>query len=599
MKRTIGLISLIITIAATLPMAAWVFPAQPVIAAACPTGTSGVPAVDGVQPPSIQNNLTNTITVTGANFEDGAVVILDGYGALGTTCLTPTVLTATVPAGIPGSQSGRDYPVIVVNPNTNESNDDVTLKVFAVAAAAVTPTPTATPQPTAFARPILTVQSYGASSRELTPGENIDFEMTLQNLGQIQATNVMVTFEAGDLIPRVTGGVQALGDIWPGGSHRFFQPFTVSRSVSGQIASLKVTAQYNDVYGAAYSETFNLTFPLVQRASGPAAPTPTPTPRPGLRPQIVIEGYAVDVERLQPGTIFEITLNARNLGAYAAKGVNMIVGGGTVSDGGSGTPSPGGISGGSSDLTNFAPFGSSNVQFLGDVSANGALTATQRLVVNVSTQPGAYPFKVSFTYTDETGQRYVDEQVVTLLVYSLPQLDVNFYRDPNPIFAGQPSPLPVQVTNLGREAAVLGNMEVTSTDGEVVNNIILVGRLEPGGYFTMDPMLMPYQPGPLTVTVRINYNDNFNQPQIIERTLTVDVLEMAVEPIPDGSEGSPGEPQPAPAETLLQKIWRFIRGLLGLDSAPPAGGSEGMPQEGFPQEGVPVEPIPMPVPGKG
>jgi hypothetical protein len=43
-------------------------------------------------------------------------------------------------------------------------------------------------------------------------------------------------------------------------------------------------------------------------------------------------------------------------------------------------------------------------------------------------------------------------------------------------------------------------------------------------------------------------------------------------------------------ETLLQKIWRFILGLFGLDSAPPEGGT-----------GPGGEPTPEPVmpPGKG
>jgi len=544
---------------------------RPVQAAACGAGPL-TPVIDKVQPSTISNATQTTITVRGSGFEDGAIVVLESYGTLETTCISSGVLTAVVPAGVPGEYNGKSYDVTVINPSGNSTKKHHALTV-------VTPIPTATPgapQPTAFVRPILTVQSYGASSPQLLSHQDIDFEMTLQNLGQAAATNVVVTFIAGDLIPRTTGGVQALGTIAPGQSVRFFQPFTTG-SLSGSVAVLDVQVDYTDASGAAYSGTFKLTFPVVQRG-GAAAPTPTPTPQPLVRPQLVIDHYTVDVEQLLPGLLFTLTLEVHNRGTADAKGVTMIVGGGTVSEGGEGTPSAGGISGGSGEFTNFAPVGSSNVQLLGDLASGAVLTAAQDLVVNVSTNPGAYPFKVSFAYVDPTGRRYVDDQVITLLVYTPVQIDLGFYRDPNPIFAGQPNALPLQITNLGRAGVVFGNMEVTAEGAQLTNNIILVGRLDPGGYFTMDATLIPDQPGPLTLTVTLNYSDDFNKPQTITRTLEVEVQEMP--PMEPGMEGGEIPPDMVPqSETLLQRIWRFILGLLGLDSGAPTPGGE-VPLEG-------------------
>lgn len=554
---------------------------QPVRAAACGAGPL-TPVINKVQPSSISNATQTTITVRGSGFEDGAIVVLESYGVLETTCVSSDVLTAVVPAGVPGEYNGKQYDVTVINPSGSSTKKHNALTV-------VTPIPTATPgapEPTAFVCPILTVQSYGASSPQLISHQDIDFEMTLQNLGQAAATNVVVTFTAGDLIPRTTGGVQALGTIAPGQSVRFFQPFTTG-SLSGSVAVLDVQVDYTDATGTAYTSAFKLTFPVAQRG-GAAAPTPTPTPQPLVRPQLVIDRYTVDVERLLPGLSFTLTLEVHNRGTADAKGVTMIAGGGTVSEGGEGTPTAGGISGGSGEFTNFAPVGSSNVQLLGDLASNAALTATQNLVVNVSTNPGAYPFKVSFTYVDPTGRRYVDDQVITLLVYTPVQVDVGFYRDPNPIFAGQPNALPLQVTNLGRAGVVFGNMEVTAEGAQLTNNIILVGRLDSGGYFTMDAMLIPDQPGPLTLTVTLNYSDDFNEPQTITRTLEVEVQEMSF-PEP-GMEGGEMPPDRVPqSETLLQRIWRFIRGLLGLDSGVPT--TPGGPGEYIPTPGeeVPLE----------
>jgi hypothetical protein len=92
----------------------------------------------------------------------------------------------------------------------------------------------------------------------------------------------------------------------------------------------------------------------------------------------------------------------------------------------------------------------------------------------------------------------------------------------------------------------------------------------------------------------VDYTDDFNQSQTITQTLQVEVLES--DPIIDpGDSGEDGgvEPPPAAQETLWQMVWRFIRGLLGLDSARPAptGPDDFVP----PDEG----PIIVPPGGKG
>jgi hypothetical protein len=287
-------------------------------------------------------------------------------------------------------------------------------------------------------------------------------------------------------------------------------------------------------------------------------------------------------------------MTVQNTGNIPAQRVTMIVGGGSSGGTGGETPQPGGVSGGSGEFTNFAPVGASNVQTLGDLGAGGSIQAKQDLIVNVSTSPGAYPMKVTFSYLNDKGEVINDEQVITLLVYSLPNVDVSFYRPPDPFFVGQPGALPIQVSNLGKRLAVLGNMKVTSTSGFIENGTLLVGSLDTGGYVTLDSTFIPEQPGPMSLEVTIDYTDDFNQPRTITRALEIEVMEAFIEPTPDPSLGE-GEAFPIPTEeSALQKVWRFILGLLGLDSAPPTNGDPGIvPVE--PQE----EPLPGPNPGSG
>jgi hypothetical protein len=310
---------------------------------------------------------------------------------------------------------------------------------------------------------------------------------------------------------------------------------------------------------------------------------------------LIISGYKTDVVLLQPGLQFKLDLTINNMGDLPAKSVTMIVGGGSSSSGGGGTPGPGGVSGSSGDFTNFAPLGTSNVQSLGDILAQTSLVASQQLIVNVNTSPGAYPMKITLSYTDSHGTQVNDEQVITLLVYSMPNVDVGFYQPVTDLFTSQANLLPLQVINMGRKSAILGNMTVTSEAGTMENSQAFIGTLEPGGYFTLDVMLTPGMAGQVDVLVTINYTDDFNTARTITKTLTVNVVEMEVDPSLDPSNpnfnngGIPGE-QP---ETTWQKIVRFILGLFGLDSSAPAGSQ--------PIQGEPTKPqiIPISPGGKG
>ena len=567
-----------------------------------PTPSIGVTAV---QPNSVSNLTDTELVVTGNGFADGAVVILSGLGGLNTTFVSSSLLRANLPAGT----TTGSYSLTVINPNAASATLANALTVTAPAGPTNTPEPTTTPAPTAFVRPLLVVSSYGASSAEITPGENLDFEMTLANAGQSRATNVVATFVAGSFTARSTGGVQALGALDPGATIRFWQPLAASRDLSGQsMGTLEVRVDYTDFNGTSYSETFALTFPIVRPASGGAAPTATPTATPTvtptsgpiLRPQLLVTSYEIDQAQLQPGMSFNLNLTVQNQGNSEARRVTMILGGGSTAGGTiDGTPVPGGgLDGAGGDFGKFAPVGASNVQTLGDLAQGDSLQTSMALIVNSATEPGAYPVKVSFVYTDERNSSYEDDQVITLLVYKRPSVEMNFYAPVFDFFVGQPGSLPLQLVNSGRGTAVFGNFSVTAEGAFLENNSAFVGTLDPGGFFALDALIYPDLPGPLDLLLSVNYTDDFNQPQVLTQTLTISVVESFFPEEP--FEPSPEEPFPEVVEepeTFGQKVWRFILGLLGLSSAPPqpAQPDFGVPGGDFPFDGPVDGPIEGPV----
>lgn len=456
--------------------------------------------------------------------------------------------------------------------------------------------PTATNAPAPVVRPQISVSNYRTNPQPVQYGQGFKLLVKLRNEGQASAYNVQATFTSTTYLPMKNGGVDVVGDIGADNSVTLEQPMAVGNTISGFV-SVDMTVSYSDASGTAYTEKFTLNIQSTGGGGSGTYATATPT---GVKSsQLVISSYAASVDPLQPGEQFSLTMTVENTGNVGAQRVTMIVGGGSSSGTGGETPQPGGVSGGGGEFTNFAPVGASNVQTLGDLPAGGAVQATQNLIVNVSTNPGAYPMKVTFSYLNDKGETINDEQVITLLVYSLPTLDISFYRPPDPFFVGQPGALPIQVVNLGKRTSVLGTLTIESAQGTIENGTSLVGSLDAGGYFTLDAMVIPEQSGKMTLDITIDYTDDFNESRKVTRKLEIEVMEGMEEPIIDPSVdpsggGGGGEVVPMPSEeTTFQKIWRFVLGLLGLDSAPPSNNDPGV------APGIEEQPLPGPKPGTG
>ncbi len=539
--------------------------------------------VVSITPTSIINDVDRTITVTGTGFDGTTVVLLDGSALLTTVAVDGLTLTATVPAG---TATGTHVLTVTMAgaPLSPSFNLDVTASVV------VPPTATPTlPSSPSFSRPQLVISSYKANVSAVQTGKEFKLNIGFDNAGTSNAINVQAAFTSADLIPTKTGGVVALGAIPAGGNGSTSQTFLAVDSVYGKsylIVDVQLTYYDND--GTSYSDKFTLNIPAGGGSGGSGVVYPTSTPTGVNTAQLVITSYASTLDPLQPGEQFQLGMTVQNMGNTPAKSVTMIVGGGSSGSGG-GTAQPGGVSGGSGEFTNFAPVGSSNIQSLGDILAGGALQVKQNLIVNVSTNPGAYPMKITFSYVNNKGEVVNDDQVITLLVYSLPNLDVSFYRPTDPFFVGQPGALPIQIVNLGKRTTVLGNMKIESTGGTLDPASTLVGSLDPGGYFTFDSTLSPDVAGPLEMEITIEYTDDFNQPRTLTHKLNVTVEEFIAPEIDPSQNGT--DFAPVVDESFFHKAWRFVLGVFGLDSAPPDNG--GIPTE------QPGQEIPLPLPSGG
>lgn len=455
-------------------------------------------------------------------------------------------------------------------------------------------------------RPLLYIVDYHTSlgGKSVDPYGTFGLTFTIGNNGRgdAHARNIVMTFSSADFDP-LDGSVITFYEVDADNkgnethTHNFKVNDMSTWKYSGQIQAVTT---YTDPEGNPYSDTFIFTI-MINQTGGTGSTAATATPAAVKRPQMVVNSYTTDIDPLQPGSHFKLGLKVSNAGTADARGVSLVYGGGATAGTTDplGTPQAGGVGGAGGDVSNFAPVGNSNVILLGDVPVGGTLSPEQEFIVNVTTNPGAYPLKLSFVYTDAKGVRMVDDQVITLLVFSLPQLEFSFYQPvEGMITAGQMGSLPIQITNLSRKSVVLGNVVATSPDGEMSNNSILIGTLDPGGYYTFDPMFMPFSEGEATINFEIRYTDDFNQLRTYNSSLSVianppmemptpyplldengnpvldkDGNPVMVDPMNPFPEGNPQEPTSQPG--FFARIWNAIKSFFGFGS----DNTNGMPTE--------------------
>ncbi len=424
--------------------------------------------------------------------------------------------------------------------------------------------PTATATIPSINRPLL-LTTYSLPKKGVSIDNDFKLSLSFTNQGGADAYNIIVTLQGENLIPRGNGGVQAINRIAAGENSGLSQSMYASKVLAGQTsATLNVSVSYSDENGIPYTTSlvllinFNATT-ATSSGSWSAAATNTPTPAP--RSKLIIGSYKTDLEKLQAGTLFKLNLNIKNQGNSAARNVTMVLGGATISA--DGTPSAGGVSGGGADLSKFAPMGSSNLYFLGDIPSGENISQTIPLVVNVATEPGVYTLKISFVYEDTANGRLLDDQVITLLIYELPKLSASFYQDVPDFSVGEFRPLPIQITNIGRKPTVLGDIIVNASSGQIGKNKATIGTIETGGYFTIDADYTADTPGPVTLTIQINYTDDFQEAGLIEKTITFNTIDAPIFPPDGGAEGG-GVLPPVVEESLWDKVLKAVLGFLGF-----------------------------------
>ncbi len=378
-------------------------------------------------------------------------------------------------------------------------------------------------------RPQLVIEAAETTPAVLGPGDTFSLTLTLANRGDRTATDVLVGVASTNLAAPARGSnVVATERIGVNQTATVTLPLVLGEVTQAGRLSLDIALEYSDYTGSPYTARQNVGLEARTALSD--------------RPQLLIAGYRTDPASIAPGDVFTLTLEVTNVGGGEAQRLTLTLGG----EGGSG-------------LKPFAPLASGNVRFVPRLGAGETVEVMQQLAVDGGANPGAYSLPVALAYDDTRGTRHNDSQLISLLVRRRPHLRIGFYSPVPTATVGMPFPLPIEVTNIGRTSVNVSTLEVSSPQLEITNGSIYLGPLDGGTAGSLEAMAVAQRGGVAEVLVTVHYLDDFEQPQVVTKTLTVSVEEPLIE-VPAQQEKAPQQ------ETVWDKILRFFKGLLGLGS---------------------------------
>jgi len=270
----------------------------------------------------------------------------------------------------------------------------------------------------------------------------------------------------------------------------------------------------------------------------PAASTPAPV--------IVVTSYTASVDRITPGTSFDLTLTLHNATNRRADNVVIVLG----------------SAGGSADAASAAAVGgltvleTGNAKFVGTLKGERETSVSFRVIASPGTSPGALNIPVTVSF-EHDGARQDVSYTVGLLIEREPALSLVTAQLPESVVAGEPFVASFELANASDFALTGVTLSVEASAAAVSDGTIFLGSMDAAITEIIDATITAEQAGDLDVAVILTYRDDFGRQQTFRETRTITVTAQ-----PEITEEPPGEP----ADETDEGNWitRFFKALFGL-----------------------------------
>ncbi|MDX2160244.1 MAG: CARDB domain-containing protein [bacterium] len=407
----------------------------------------------------------------------------------------------------------------------------------------------------------VTISGYAIAPNPVIPGNPAVLRVDVTNTGTVTVNSALLRI-AGDssiLLAGERGDSIPLGDIAPGDTASAELPMIVSAAAEPGPKSQPVTLSYfreNEREETTTRITINVANPTL--------------------PVLLLQDYATGRDVLRPGDTFTLSMVFANVGDAAAG--NALLTFGTVtttpptSGGGSGSGSGNGGTGGTSGSSTttdgipgnaFAPLGSGNTIFVGDMQAGGTVAIEQEFIVNGRVTSGIYNLPITIRYRTPTGASGQENLQASIVVVAPPRIQSTLINPlPPQVNIGEGVPLTLEIRNNGTATVDLTRVVVSADNADIPDGAEQeLSPVRTDDDATVDVVIFPLEEGPTRVTFTIFYMDDLAN----ERSLDLTFDSEAVQPPPMPEFTPPPDMFPIPTEEPeADLLSRLLLGFLGL-----------------------------------
>ncbi len=408
----------------------------------------------------------------------------------------------------------------------------------------------------------VTVTGYSITPDPVTPGTAALVRVDVTNTGTVTVNSALIRV-AGEnslLLPGERGDTLPLGDIAPGQTVTAELPMIVSSAAEpGPKAQPIVVSFFRD--NERQESTGTITINV-------AAPTTA---------LMLLQDYSTGDEVLEPGDRFTLSLTLHNVGDATAENALLTFGTVSTSTGGSGSggDSGGGSgsgTGGSTTTTDgipgnaFAPLGSGNTIFIGNIQPDGTFTVDQPFIVNGTVTSGIYNLPITLRYRNPDGSQSQENLQASIVVVARPRIQSTLINPlPETVFVGEGVPLTLEIRNNGTAIVDLNRIVISAENADIPDGAEQeLSPVRGDDDTTVDVVVFPIDAGEVTVTFTIYYMDDLNNERSYDLTFTSEAL--IPEPPPEFTP-MPGFPEEGiveePEEDLLARLLLSFLGLGG------------------------------------
>lgn len=402
--------------------------------------------------------------------------------------------------------------------------------------------------------PQVSLLSYTQTPQIAQAGELVVISVGVQNTGTQVASQVIfrVMGDNRTLLAGPRGDAFPMGDIAPNSTKQIELPLIVSTQAKAGYQSQSFTIAYLQE-GKTVETAGSFTVSIA--------------PSTLKRPLLLLQSVDYGKPTIAPGERFTLAFDLANVGTATAS--SLLVTFGTVEstppDSGSGGGSGTGTSTTTRPSASFAPIGSGGSHFIGDLEAQKNTTLTQAFIASATLTSGIYALPITVQFPKEDGTTTTETFSANVVVVAPPRLQTTFSPAlPDTGTAFEPIPFVLTVTNLSKNPVNLTAFSVIGDNVEVLEgaNMPLV-PLKSEEEIALNGLVMPMNEGEFSVTVRLEYLDDLNQPQ----AFTWQSSGMALMPPPPPEQEfpiDPIEPTPEPTPSQEEFIGKLLLGFLGL-----------------------------------